>query len=64
MNRMNSVWFDDTPEEYTPAETAIQYIPINATVLAHLSQTTPAQVLSNAELEAAIAAVVQAAELT
>ena len=55
MNRMNSVWFDDTPEEYTPAETDIQYIPINATVLAHLSQTTPAQVLSNAELEAAIA---------
>lgn len=55
MNRMNSVWFDDTPEEYTPAETDIQYIPINATVLAHLSQTTPAQVLSNTDIEVAIA---------
>ena len=55
MNRMNSVWFDDTPEDYTPAETDIQYIPINATVLAHMNQDSPAQVLSNAELETAIA---------
>ncbi|MGY8775873.1 MAG: polysaccharide export protein [Spongiibacter sp.] len=54
MNRMNSVWFDDTPEEYTPAETDIQYIPINATVLAHLNQQPQKQPLSNTELEAAI----------
>ncbi|WP_284450348.1 polysaccharide export protein [Spongiibacter tropicus] len=38
MSRMNSVWFDDTPEDYTPAETDIQYIPINATVLSHLNK--------------------------
>jgi len=38
MSRMNSVWFDDTPEDYAPAETEIKYIPINATVLAHLNR--------------------------
>lgn len=36
MSRMNSAWFDDTPEDYKPATTNIEYIPINATVLSHL----------------------------
>ncbi|GAB3376513.1 polysaccharide export protein [Spongiibacter taiwanensis] len=36
MSRMNSVWFDDTPEDYAPASTNIEYIPINATVLSHI----------------------------
>lgn len=56
MNRMNSVWFDDTPEEYTPAETDIQYIPINATVLSFLNQAnlTKALTRSNIDLENAI----------
>jgi polysaccharide export outer membrane protein len=37
MNSFNSRWFDDTPENYTPATTNISYIPINATVLSHLN---------------------------
>lgn len=37
MSRMNSVWFDDTPESYPHAKTNIQYIPINATLLSHLN---------------------------
>lgn len=40
MGRANSVWFDDTPEEYLPASTDISYIPINATVLSNQAQTT------------------------
>jgi polysaccharide export outer membrane protein len=37
MNSFNSRWFDDTPENYTPATTVTSYIPINATVLSHLN---------------------------
>lgn len=54
MSRMNSVWFDDTPEHYIPADTNIQYIPINATVIAHLEPETSQQQIKNTELDAAI----------
>ncbi len=56
MNRWNSAWFDDTPEEYSPATTEISYIPINATVLSHLGSATPLRPESNEALKQALAA--------
>jgi polysaccharide export outer membrane protein len=54
MSRVNSLWFDDTPEEYSPATTNIEYIPINATVLSHLATQTSAQPNLNPKLLAAM----------
>lgn len=54
MSRVNSLWFDDTPEEYSPATTNIEYIPINATVLSHFASQTSAQPSLNPELQAAM----------
>ncbi|MFT6155875.1 MAG: polysaccharide export outer membrane protein [Neolewinella sp.] len=54
MSRVNSLWFDDTPEDYSPATIDIEYIPINATVLSHLSRLTPAQPNLNPALKEAI----------
>jgi polysaccharide export outer membrane protein len=51
MSRMNSVWFDDTPEDYTPAETEIRYIPINATLLANMNAPAARQATLNSDLE-------------
>lgn len=51
MSRMNSVWFDDTPEDYTPAETEIRYIPINATLLANMNAPTARQTTLSSDLE-------------
>jgi polysaccharide export outer membrane protein len=56
MSRWNSAWFDDTPEEYSPATTEISYIPINATVLSHLGSATPLRPESNEALKQALAA--------
>ncbi|MFT7404825.1 polysaccharide export protein [Zhongshania sp.] len=41
MNSFNSRWFDDTPENYTPATTNTNFIPINATLLSHLNIEQP-----------------------
>ncbi|AKH67858.1 periplasmic protein involved in polysaccharide export [Spongiibacter sp. IMCC21906] len=54
MGRINSVWFDDTPEDYKPASTNIDYIPINATVLSHLKSQPDYIPQRNAALEQAI----------
>tara|TARA_R110000772_G_scaffold248454_1_gene362503 strand:- start:2822 stop:3958 length:1137 start_codon:yes stop_codon:yes gene_type:complete len=54
MSRWNSAWFNDTPEDYSPATTKITYIPINATVLSHLNSTTPTQPAPNNELNEAL----------
>jgi len=54
MSRVNSLWFDDTPEEYSPATTNIEYIPINATVLSHFASQATAQPSLNPELQAAM----------
>ena len=51
MSRMNSVWFDDTPEGYTPAETEIRYIPINATLLANMNTPAAHQAALSSDLE-------------
>ena len=51
MSRMNSVWFDDTPEDYTPAETEIRYIPINATLLANMNAPAARQATLSSDLE-------------
>lgn len=51
MSRMNSVWFDDTPEDYTPAETEIRYIPINATLLANMNTPATRQATLSSDLE-------------
>jgi polysaccharide export outer membrane protein len=51
MSRMNSVWFDDTPEDYTPAETEIRYIPINATLLANMNTPAARQAALSSDLE-------------
>jgi polysaccharide export outer membrane protein len=56
MSRWNSAWFDDTPEEYSPATTEISYIPINATVLSHLGSATPLRPETNEVLKQALAA--------
>ena len=56
MSRVNSLWFDDTPENYSPATTDIEYIPINATVLSHLATQSPALPSLNPALQDAIAA--------
>jgi polysaccharide export outer membrane protein len=55
MSRVNSLWFDDTPEDYTPATTNIEYIPIDATVLSHLARQPSTQPSLNPELQAAMA---------
>tara|TARA_R110001592_G_scaffold45240_4_gene144753 strand:- start:308 stop:1366 length:1059 start_codon:yes stop_codon:yes gene_type:complete len=52
MSRVNSLWFDDTPEDYIPATTNIEYIPINATVLSHLATQSSVQPSPNPELQA------------
>ena len=54
MSRVNSLWFDDTPEDYSPATTNIEYIPINATVLSHLATQSSVQPSLNPELQAAM----------
>lgn len=54
MNSFNSRWFDDTPENYTPASTNIRYIPINATVLSHLNTVAPRSASPNLELQQAL----------
>ncbi|MDF1690588.1 MAG: polysaccharide export protein [Cycloclasticus sp.] len=54
MSRWNSAWFDDTPEEYSPATTEIAYIPINATVLSHLNIEMPRSASLNLELQQAL----------
>ena len=51
MSRMNSVWFDDTPEDYTPAETEIRYIPINATLLANMNAPAARLATLSSDLE-------------
>ena len=51
MSRMNSVWFNDTPEDYTPAETEIRYIPINATLLANMNTPAAHQAALSSDLE-------------
>ncbi|WP_286695549.1 polysaccharide export protein [Spongiibacter sp. UBA1325] len=51
MSRMNSVWFDDTPEDYPPAETEIRYIPINATLLANMNAPAARQATLSSDLE-------------
>lgn len=54
MSRMNSFWYDDTPEEYTPATTNINYIPIDATVLSHLGSAAAIAPTINEELRSAV----------
>jgi polysaccharide export outer membrane protein len=54
MSRWNSAWFDDTPDEYSPATTDIAYIPVNATVLSHLASRSPAQPEQNETLKRAL----------
>ena len=54
MNSFNSRWFDDTPEDYSPATSEISYIPINATVLSHLNKASTISPSINLELEQAI----------
>jgi polysaccharide export outer membrane protein len=54
MNSFNSRWFDDTPENYTPATTVTNYIPINATVLSHLNTFAPQKPSLNTALQQAI----------
>ncbi|MBB5187728.1 polysaccharide export outer membrane protein [Zhongshania antarctica] len=56
MSRWNSAWYDDTPEDYSPATTEISYIPINATVLSHLGSATPLRPETNEPLKQALAA--------
>jgi polysaccharide export outer membrane protein len=56
MSRWNSAWYDDTPEDYSPATTEIAYIPINATVLSHLGGATPLRPEANEPLKQALAA--------
>jgi polysaccharide export outer membrane protein len=58
MSRWNSAWFDDTPEEYSPATTEIVYIPINATVLSHLNSASPLLPQPNEALQQALASYV------
>ncbi|NKI19563.1 polysaccharide export protein Wza [Spongiibacter sp. KMU-166] len=50
MYRFNSAWYDDTPEDYTPADVDIDYIPINATVLSNLNAGPPPSAQLNGEL--------------
>lgn len=54
MNRMTSSWFGSTPEDYAPATTNIEYIPINATVLSNIQNTSETPPRLNSELEAAL----------
>tara|TARA_R110001592_G_scaffold63586_1_gene194991 strand:- start:3039 stop:4175 length:1137 start_codon:yes stop_codon:yes gene_type:complete len=54
MNSFNSRWFDDTPENYTPATTVTSYIPINATVLSHLNTFAPQKPSLNLALQDAL----------
>lgn len=54
MSSFNSRWFDDTPENYTPATTETNYIPIDATVLSHLNYQTPKKPSLNLELKQAL----------
>jgi polysaccharide export outer membrane protein len=54
MNSFNSRWFDDTPENYTPATTVTSYIPINATVLSHLNTFAPKKPSLNLALQDAL----------
>jgi polysaccharide export outer membrane protein len=54
MNSFNSKWFDDTPENYTPATTVTSYIPINVTVLSHLNTFAPQKPSLNLELQDAL----------
>ncbi|WP_373092352.1 polysaccharide export protein [Zhongshania sp.] len=54
MGRINSFWYNDTPEEYSPATTDINYIPIDATVLSHLGSAAPAAPNTNNELRNAV----------
>lgn len=54
MNSFNSRWFDDTPENYTPAKIVTSYIPIDATVLSHLNIAAPRSASPNLELQEAI----------
>jgi polysaccharide export outer membrane protein len=56
MSRWNSAWYDDTPEDYSPATTEIAYIPINATVLSHLASTSPLRPELNEPLKQALTA--------
>jgi polysaccharide export outer membrane protein len=51
MNSFNSRWFDDTPENYTPATTNTNFIPINATLLSHLSIEEPRTIPPGNELK-------------
>jgi len=55
MNSFNSRWFDDTPENYTPAKIETSYIPIDATVLSHLNIAAPRSASPNLELQKAMA---------
>ena len=55
MNSFNSRWFDDTPEDYTPAKIETSYIPIDATVLSHLNIAPPRSASPNLELQKAMA---------
>lgn len=55
MSSLNSRWFDDTPEDYTPATINTKFIPINATLLNHLNIDSPAAAAPNLELQQAIA---------
>ena len=55
MSSINSRWFDDTPEDYTPATINTNYIPINATVLSHLNTATPISASPNLALQQALA---------
>jgi polysaccharide export outer membrane protein len=55
MSSLNSRWFDDTPEDYTPATINTKFIPINATVLNHLNIDSPLTAAPNLELQQAIA---------
>jgi polysaccharide export outer membrane protein len=55
MNSFNSRWFDDTPEDYAPATTVMNYIPINTTVLSHLNITNPIAPSQNLALRQALA---------
>jgi len=51
MSSMNSRWFDDTPEDYTPATINTKFIPINATVLNHLNADKGSSASSNDTLQ-------------
>ena len=55
MSSVNSRWFDDTPEDYTPATISTNYIPINATVLSHLNTKAPTSAALNLDLQKALA---------